>query len=195
MPLPPYIEREDDDVDESRYQTVYGRVPGAIAAPTAGLHFTEDVLASLDAKGVHRTALTLHVGIGTFRPIEVDDPAEHEMHRESFVVSPEAAETINAASGRVWAVGTTTVRTLESAARIDFAPGWHETDLFITPGFEFRVVDTLLTNFHLPRSSLLLLVAALGGMENVHRAYLDAVRERYRFYSFGDCMLLHRARL
>lgn len=193
MPLPPYIERSGESSDRERYQTVYARRPGSIAAPTAGLHFTDALLERIAAKGVGRVAVTLHVGIGTFRPVEVDDPEEHEMHAEWYSVSPEAAEAVNRArdaGGRVWAVGTTAVRTLESAASRTgvLEPGSAETRLFIRPPYDFRVVDGLVTNFHLPRSTLLMLVAALAGYERTMAAYEEAIRERYRFYSYGDAM-------
>jgi S-adenosylmethionine:tRNA ribosyltransferase-isomerase len=195
MPLPPYIDRDAEPLDRERYQTVYARVPGSVAAPTAGLHFTPEVLAALAAKGVTRAAVTLHVGVGTFRPVEVDDPAHHELHHEVYEVSPEAADAVNSArraGGRVWAVGTTAVRTLESVA--DEAgvvhPGTGSTDLFIRPPYRFKVVDCLLTNFHLPRSTLLMLVAALGGYRQVMDAYGEAVAGPYRFYSYGDAMAL-----
>lgn len=193
MPLPPYIDREADDSDRDRYQTVYARTSGSVAAPTAGLHFTPRMLTEIEARGVERAAVTLHVGIGTFRPVEVDDPSAHPMHRERYFVPPEvsaAVERTRAREGRVWAVGTTAVRTLEAAAREDgtLRSGWAETDLFIRPPYDFRVVDGLLTNFHLPRSTLIMLVAALGGYERVLDAYDEAVRDRYRFYSYGDAM-------
>lgn len=195
MPLPPYIDREDEPLDRERYQTVYARAPGSVAAPTAGLHFTDELLAGLDAIGVRRAAVTLEVGIGTFRPIETDDPAEHEMHRERYTVPESVAAAVSEtreAGGRVWAVGTTVVRTLEAAsdARGEVAPGSGVTDLFIRPPFDFKVVDALLTNFHLPRSTLLMLVAALGGYERVMEAYRVAVAEGYRFYSYGDAMAI-----
>lgn len=193
MPLPPYIDREEEASDRERYQTVYARVPGSVAAPTAGLHFTPQVLSALDAKGVTRASVTLHVGIGTFRPVEVEDPADHELHHEWYHVPDVAAEAVNrcrTSGGRVWAVGTTAVRTLEAAA--DEAgvlrSGSGTTDLFIRPPYRFRVVDALFTNFHLPRSTLLMLVAALGGYEQVMAAYREAVAEGYRFYSYGDAM-------
>jgi S-adenosylmethionine:tRNA ribosyltransferase-isomerase len=193
MPLPPYIERPDEPLDRDRYQTVYARTPGSIAAPTAGLHFTEELLERLDAKGVARAAVTLHVGVGTFRPVEGEDPAAHRMHAERYVVghaTVAAIEAAWAAGGRVWAVGTTAVRTLESVAdeggRVRAGEG--ETRLFIRPPYEPRVVDALLTNFHLPRSTLLMLVAALAGYDRTMAAYEEAVRERYRFYSYGDAM-------
>lgn len=193
MPLPPYIDRDAEPLDRERYQTVYARMPGSVAAPTAGLHFTPELLASLEARGVARASVTLHVGIGTFRPVEVDDPAEHELHHEWYDVPAAAAEAVNrarAAGGRVWAVGTTAVRTLESVADEDgtVRPGTGTTDLFIRPPYRFRVVDCLLTNFHLPRSTLLMLVAALGGYRRVMDAYGVAVAQGYRFYSYGDAM-------
>jgi len=193
MPLPPYIDRDDEPLDRERYQTVYAHEPGSVAAPTAGLHFTEELLAASALRGVHRASVTLHVGIGTFRPVEVEDPAEHAMHREWYSVSDEAAATINdarAAGGRVWAVGTTTVRTLETAAdavgRVRAGSG--ETDVFLRPPYDFKVVDCLLTNFHLPRSTLLMLVASLGGYERTMAAYAEAIEAEYRFYSYGDAM-------
>jgi S-adenosylmethionine:tRNA ribosyltransferase-isomerase len=195
MPLPPYIDREEEASDRERYQTVYARTPGSVAAPTAGLHFTEEVLASLDARGARRTAVTLHVGIGTFRPVDVEDPEHHELHVEAYDVPVAAADAINqtrAEGGRVWAVGTTAVRTLESAvdAKGRVVAGAGETDLFIRPPYRFRVVDCLLTNFHLPRSTLLMLVAAFGGYARVMAAYAEAVAGDYRFYSYGDAMAL-----
>jgi S-adenosylmethionine:tRNA ribosyltransferase-isomerase len=193
VPLPPYIDREDEPIDRERYQTVYARRPGSVAAPTAGLHFTDELLAVLEEMDVRRVAITLHVGVGTFRPVEVEDPADHFLHREWYDVPLGAATTINdvrARGGRVWAVGTTAVRTLESVAdpsgRVRAATG--STELFIRPGFEFRVVDRLLTNFHLPRSTLLMLVAALGGYDRVMAAYEEAIAGDYRFYSYGDAM-------
>lgn len=193
MPLPPYIEREADMADRERYQTVYARAPGSIAAPTAGLHFTAELLDKIEERGVELAAVTLHVGIGTFRPVEVEDPAEHPMHRERYHVPDavvEAIERTRARSGRIWAVGTTAVRTLEAAADPDGAvrSGWGDTDLFIRPPYDYRVVDGLLTNFHLPRSTLIMLVAALAGYDRTMNAYAEAVRERYRFYSYGDAM-------
>ncbi|MCH1570915.1 MAG: tRNA preQ1(34) S-adenosylmethionine ribosyltransferase-isomerase QueA [Longimicrobiales bacterium] len=193
MPLPPYIERAADAADRERYQTVYARESGSVAAPTAGLHFTGELLDKLEQRGIERAAVTLHVGIGTFRPVEVDDPVEHHMHRERYHVPDavvEAIERTRARSGRVWAVGTTAVRTLEAAADPDGAvrPGWGDTDLFIRPPYDYRVVDGLLTNFHLPRSTLIMLVAALAGYDRTMDAYAEAVRERYRFYSYGDAM-------
>lgn len=195
MPLPPYIDRDDERLDRERYQTVYAAEPGSVAAPTAGLHFTEGLLSEIEEMGVRRAALTLHVGIGTFRPVDVEDMDHHEMHREWYEVTPEAAGTINAArasGGRVWAVGTTAVRTLESVADAEgrIAAGTGTTDLFIRPPYDFRAVDCLVTNFHLPRSTLLMLVAAFGGYERVMAAYDEAIDREYRFYSYGDAMAL-----
>jgi S-adenosylmethionine:tRNA ribosyltransferase-isomerase len=196
MPLPPYIRRESDLEDDVRYQTVFARSPGALAAPTAGLHFTEEIL-----KTVPHAFVTLHVGTGTFRPVESENIAEHRIQPERFSISVEGADKINNAR-RIFAVGTTTVRTLEFAARqtrptqsVEFQrskiqAGSGETDLFIYPPFDFQVVDALLTNFHLPKSTLLMLVSAFAGREFVLHAYAEAIRERYRFYSYGDCMLI-----
>jgi len=198
VPLPPYIERPDEAADRERYQTVWARHPGAIAAPTAGLHFSEELLAELAAAGVERAAVTLHVGIGTFKPVTVDDVADHRMESERWEVPATTAEAIartRSNGGRIVAVGTTVVRTLESAALAgggEVLPGSGSTDLFITPGFRFRAVDLLLTNFHLPRSTLLMLVSAFAGRERVLAAYAEAVREGYRFYSYGDAMLAER---
>ncbi|MEW5837921.1 MAG: tRNA preQ1(34) S-adenosylmethionine ribosyltransferase-isomerase QueA [Pseudomonadota bacterium] len=197
MPLPPYIERQDSAADRERYQTVFADRPGAVAAPTAGLHFDEDLLAAVRARGVETARVTLHVGAGTFQPVRVDDLAAHVMHAE-WVDVPQAtvdaiAET-RARGGRVVAIGTTSVRALESAAR--FSPqgelaAWQgDTRLFITPGVRFRVVDALLTNFHLPRSTLLMLVSAFGGHAQVMRAYRHAVEAQYRFFSYGDAMFI-----
>ena len=195
VPLPPYIHRADEAPDAERYQTVYARESGSVAAPTAGLHFTPELLATLEGKGVQRAEVLLHVGAGTFKPVETDDVAAHVMHEEWYRVTPAAAEVVNrtrAAGGRVWAVGTTSCRTLESVAREDgtIAPGEGETRLFIRPPRRARVVDRLVTNFHLPRSTLLMLVAALAGYELTMHAYAEAIREGYRFYSYGDAMLL-----
>ena len=190
-PLPPYIEdTEDEPTTRLRYQTVFARPSGSIAAPTAGLHFTERMFEALRDRGVDLAFVTLHVGHGTFQPIREEEIENHRMGVERYVVSEETREKIRMGR-RVIAVGTTTVRALESAALAGFPPGWQETDLFITPGFEFRVVSGLLTNFHLPKSSLLILVSAFGGRERVLEAYREAVKERYRFYSFGDAMLLY----
>jgi S-adenosylmethionine:tRNA ribosyltransferase-isomerase len=196
VPLPPYITHEDDADDATRYQTVFAARPGAVAAPTASLHFDEAVLAALDERGVQRAAVTLHVGAGTFQPVRVDRLADHRMHSEWFEVNAAcvaAIEATRAAGGRVVAAGTTTLRALESAARGGLlAPFAGETDIFITPGFEFRVVDLLLTNFHLPRSTLLMLVSAFAGHAHMKALYRHAVEARYRFFSYGDAMLLAR---
>jgi S-adenosylmethionine:tRNA ribosyltransferase-isomerase len=195
IPLPPYITRDDTAADVSRYQTVYARDAGSVAAPTAGLHFSEPLLADLKQRGVERADVTLHVGAGTFKPVETDDPALHVMHEETYVVPDAAAATINAARARgagVWAVGTTSVRTLESSVGDDGLVHAQSADtrLFIRPGFRFRAVDHLITNFHLPRSTLLMLVAALAGYDLAMRAYAEAVGARYRFFSYGDAMLV-----
>lgn len=193
VPLPPYIRRRPTDADRERYQTVYAEHAGSVAAPTAGLHFTPEILDRLRANGAAIATLDLHIGPGTFKPVEVEDPAEHPMHAEPYVVTEEAAGLINGrreAGGRVWAVGTTVVRTLETCAgeRGRIRAGAGDTRAFIYPPYTFRAVDRLLTNFHLPRSTLLMLVCALGGYENVMRAYESAVAEGYRFYSYGDAM-------
>ncbi len=193
LPLPPYITRTATSEDEQRYQTVYSDVPGSVAAPTAGLHFTTELLAQLREQGVEIADLDLEVGPGTFRPIESDDPAHHPMHRERFEIPETTAAAISATrerGGRVWAVGTTVVRALESAANEDGTvnPGRSETRLMITPGYRFLVVDALLTNFHLPRTTLLMLVAAFAGHERMMAAYRHAVASGYRFYSYGDAM-------
>jgi S-adenosylmethionine:tRNA ribosyltransferase-isomerase len=194
-PLPPYIEStEDEIVARQRYQTVYARPRGSIAAPTAGLHFTEAMFEALGKRGLEIAFLTLHVGYATFQPIREEEIEAHRMGVERYLVPKQTREKIRAGR-RIVAVGTTTVRALESAALAGFPSGWQETDLFITPGFEFRAVSLLLTNFHLPRSSLLILVSAFGGRERVLEAYREAVRKRYRFYSFGDAMLVERARV
>ncbi|MDD3651908.1 MAG: tRNA preQ1(34) S-adenosylmethionine ribosyltransferase-isomerase QueA, partial [Immundisolibacter sp.] len=198
LPLPPYIARPAGAQDEQRYQTVYGRAPGAVAAPTAGLHFDEALLAQLRAGGVEVGTITLHVGAGTFKPVRVDELAEHRMHAERVQVSQEVCAQVaatRARGGRVVAVGTTVVRALESAAAGgELEPFDGETRLFITPGYRFRVVDVLITNFHLPESTLLMLVCAFGGYEAVMAAYRHAVEQGYRFFSYGDAMLLERAR-
>ncbi len=200
MPLPPYIKRDGgaDERDRSDYQTVYARAEGAVAAPTAGLHFTPELLAALDARGVQRVTLTLHVGAGTFLPVKVDDTDDHRMHFEHGTVTAEAAAAINAAraaGGRVTAIGTTSLRLLESAAAEDGTLQAFDgaTDIFITPGYRFRIVDRLMTNFHLPRSTLFMLVCAFSGMERMHQAYAHAIAAGYRFYSYGDASLLERA--
>ena len=205
IPLPPYIHRPDTPEDRERYQTVYARRPGAVAAPTAGLHFTEELLREIEAAGTEIARVTLHVGIGTFKPVSAERIEEHRMERERYEISEETAEAIRrarAAGRRIVAVGTTVVRTLEGAALAgggEVRAGSGSTDLFIypdspdSPGFRFQMVDALLTNFHLPRSTLLMLVSAFAGRERVLAAYAEAVREGYRFYSYGDAMLLERA--
>ena len=196
LPLPPYIERAAGDADESRYQTVYARELGSVAAPTAGLHFDEALLERLRERGVRTAYVTLHVGAGTFQPVRVENLAEHKMHRECYVIPQDTVAAIaetKAAGGRVICVGTTSLRALESAA-LDgtLKPGAGETELFITPGFEFHVADRLVTNFHLPRSTLLMLVSAFAGQDTIRGAYEHAVANRYRFFSYGDAMLLER---
>ena len=196
VPLPMYITRAAGKSDADRYQTVYAREPGAVAAPTAGLHFRASMLDALRARGVHIAYVTLHVGAGTFQPVRVQDLAAHEMHSERYDVPPVTVAAIDAArraGGRVLAVGTTTLRALETAAASGkLAAGPGETRLFVVPGFRFRVVERLLTNFHLPKSTLLMLVSAFGGMDNVRRAYRHAIEQRYRFYSYGDAMLIEK---
>jgi len=196
VPLPPYITHADSAEDASRYQTVFATRPGAVAAPTAALHFDEALLAALSARGVSSAAVTLHVGAGTFQPVRVERIADHRMHSEWFEVGEAtvaAIQATKAAGGRIVSVGTTTLRALESAARGGgLAPFRGETDIFITPGFNFRVVDLLVTNFHLPRSTLLMLVSAFSGHEHVRALYRHAVESRYRFFSYGDAMLLQR---
>ncbi|MCY4408243.1 MAG: tRNA preQ1(34) S-adenosylmethionine ribosyltransferase-isomerase QueA [Rhodospirillaceae bacterium] len=197
MPLPPYLRRAADARDRDDYQTVFARCEGAVAAPTAGLHFTERLLQAIDARGIARRFVTLHVGAGTFLPVSVEDTADHPMHSESCVLTPDTAAAINrcrAAGGRIVAVGTTVVRLLESAARPDgeveaFA---EEVDLFIEPGYRFKTVDLMLTNFHLPRSTLFMLVCAFAGTERMKAAYAEALAAGYRFYSYGDACLLAR---
>jgi S-adenosylmethionine:tRNA ribosyltransferase-isomerase len=199
LPLPPYIRKgEADEADRADYQTVFARHKGAVAAPTAGLHFTSELLAALDARGVRRLTVTLHVGAGTFLPVKVDDTRDHKMHSERGVVSAEVAEAVNAAKragGRVVAVGTTSLRLLESAAGEDglLRPFDGATDIFITPGYGFRLVDVLMTNFHLPRSTLFMLVSAFAGLDRMKAAYEHAKAHGYRFYSYGDACLLERA--
>jgi S-adenosylmethionine:tRNA ribosyltransferase-isomerase len=197
VPLPPYIGRAPDAADETRYQTVYARHAGAVAAPTAGLHFDEPLRARLAAGGIAAAYVTLHVGAGTFQPVQTEDLAQHRMHAEWYRVPAATIAAIAAArerGGRVVAVGTTSLRALESAARDDgtVREGEAETALFITPGFRFRVVDRLLSNFHLPRSTLLMLVSAFAGFEPIRTAYAHAIAHRYRFFSYGDAMLLER---
>jgi len=195
MPLPPYIDREDETIDRERYQTVYAKNPGSVAAPTAGLHFTDGLLDEIALRGVEIVRISLDVGVGTFRPVEVDDPDDHLMHSESFLIPPAAAEAVNrcrTGGGKVWAVGTTVVRTLESSSGPDgrVRPGPGQTRLFIRPPYPFRVVDRLITNFHLPRSTLLMLVAAFAGFHRTREAYNSAIEEGYRFYSYGDAMVV-----
>jgi S-adenosylmethionine:tRNA ribosyltransferase-isomerase len=196
LPLPPYIQRAAGDDDESRYQTVFAREPGSVAAPTAGLHFDEGVLARIAARGAKCAWLTLHVGAGTFQPVRVDDLGEHRMHRERYVIPQETVDAIaatRAAGGRVIAVGTTSMRALEAAAQDGpLEAGSGETEIFILPGFRFQVVDALITNFHLPKSTLMMLVSAFAGMDGIRRAYAHAVAQRYRFFSYGDAMFLTR---
>ncbi|HEX7384166.1 MAG TPA: tRNA preQ1(34) S-adenosylmethionine ribosyltransferase-isomerase QueA, partial [Burkholderiaceae bacterium] len=197
VPLPPYITHADDAEDARRYQTVFAARPGAVAAPTAALHFDEALLGALDARGIGRATLTLHVGAGTFQPVRSEDLSKHRMHREWFelpAATVEAVARTHAAGRRVVAVGTTSLRALESAAQSGaLESGARETELFITPGFRFRVVDALVTNFHLPRSTLLMLVSAFAGHERMRALYAHAIRARYRFFSYGDAMLLERA--
>jgi S-adenosylmethionine:tRNA ribosyltransferase-isomerase len=199
MPLPPYIKRSADKSDEERYQTVYAKSPGAIAAPTAGLHFTQEVLERIRAKGASVESVTLHVGYGTFKPVAVDDVARHKLEAEYFEIKEEVAQRLNGVKekgGRIFAVGTTTCRALEYQARlvkgsknrVDKGRGW--TNLFIYPPYNFKFVDALVTNFHLPKTTLLMLAAAFCGKELLFRAYEEAVREKYRFYSYGDSMLI-----
>lgn len=196
LPLPPYISHADSEEDAARYQTVYAQHPGAVAAPTAGLHFDEPMLARLRELGVQLAWLTLHVGAGTFQPVRVSRLADHRMHSERYDIPPATAQAVaraRAAGGAVIAVGTTSLRALESAARAGtLAAGAGETELFITPGYGFRVVDRLITNFHLPKSTLLMLVAAFAGMETMRAAYAHAISQRYRFFSYGDAMLIDR---
>jgi S-adenosylmethionine:tRNA ribosyltransferase-isomerase len=195
VPLPPYIERSDEPVDAERYQTVYATEPGSAAAPTAGLHFTPPLLKALEERGVQRAEVVLHVGAGTFKPVETEDPSEHVMHEEWYSIpsaTVDAVERTKREGRRVWAVGTTSTRALESAAgesgKLVSLEG--DTRLFITPGYRFRVVDALITNFHLPRSTLLMLVAAFAGYDNTMRAYAEAIAGNYRFFSYGDAMAI-----
>jgi S-adenosylmethionine:tRNA ribosyltransferase-isomerase len=197
VPLPPYINRSDRPADKERYQTVYARNSGSIAAPTAGLHFTPEILDRIRERGVETARITLHVGLGTFQPIRVDEVEQHKIHREAYSISNESADAINQAlhaGRRIVAIGTTTVRTLEHAAQLSptgkVQPGSGEADIFIYPGYQFRVVGGLLTNFHLPQSTLLMLVCAFAGKEAVLAAYKHAVEQHHRFYSYGDCMFV-----
>jgi len=196
MPLPPYIDRPDCEDDKNRYQTVFAKHSGAVAAPTAGLHLSTELMAAMQNAGASFAHLTLHVGPGTFQPVQVDDIADHRMHEEAYIVSPETAEQVNAArreGRRIVAVGTTSLRTLEAAgASGTLLAGSGRTDLFITPGYDFQMVDALLTNFHLPRSTLLMLVCALAGYAPVMAAYRHAIEAGYRFYSYGDAMFVSR---
>jgi S-adenosylmethionine:tRNA ribosyltransferase-isomerase len=197
MPLPPYIDRPPPDADE-RYQTVYSKRAGSVAAPTAGLHFTPELLEALEARGIGWTTITLHVGPGTFRPVKTDDVRDHRMHAEQYEISDETARAIRAAreaGGRIVAVGTTSLRALEASAHEtgDVTAGARSTSIFIHPPFRFRAADALITNFHLPKSTLLMLVAAFAGRERVLAAYEEAIAREYRFYSFGDAMFLERA--
>jgi S-adenosylmethionine:tRNA ribosyltransferase-isomerase len=195
IPLPPYIARMDEASDVERYQTIYAREAGSVAAPTAGLHFTPELLAAIAERGVNRAEVVLHVGAGTFKPVEVEDPAEHVMHEERYTIpeiTAEAHARARADGGRVWAVGTTTVRTLESASddRGRVHAGSGETSIFIRPPAKLRAIDAVVTNFHLPRSTLIMLVAAVAGYDLTMRAYREAIAERYRFYSYGDAMAI-----
>ncbi len=195
IPLPPYIDREDECHDRDRYQTVYANKTGAVAAPTAGLHFTENLLKEIENHGVFVETITLHVGAGTFKPVKVSDPAHHKMHSEYAHVSQSICDKIldvKQSGGRVFAVGTTCVRALETAAKDGSLESYEgDTDIFIYPGFTFNVVDALITNFHLPRSTLLMLVSALAGKDKIQSAYQYAIKHQYRFYSYGDAMLIH----
>ncbi|MGL4716814.1 MAG: tRNA preQ1(34) S-adenosylmethionine ribosyltransferase-isomerase QueA, partial [Aeromonas sp.] len=204
MPLPPYIDRPDEDADKERYQTVYNQKPGAVAAPTAGLHFDEPLLEKIRAKGVETAFVTLHVGAGTFQPVRVDKIEDHHMHSEYAEVPQEVVDAIaatRARGGRVIAVGTTSVRSLESAAKVTLAQGqplapfFSDTDIFIFPGYQFQIVDAMITNFHLPESTLIMLVSAFAGYDNVMAAYQAAVAEQYRFFSYGDAMWVTRREL
>ncbi len=196
LPLPPYITRAADVPDEARYQTVYARYPGAVAAPTAGLHFDNEMIAKIKGMGVNIAYVTLHVGAGTFQPVRVDNIAEHKMHSELYHVLQETVDVINLTKqrgGRVMAVGTTSLRALESAAASGvLQAGQGDTNIFIFPGYRFKVVERLLTNFHLPKSTLLMLVSAFAGADNIRHAYRHAVEQRYRFFSYGDAMLIER---
>ncbi len=196
LPLPPYIQRAAGDADESRYQTVYARELGSVAAPTAGLHFDEALIERIAERGAKCAWLTLHVGAGTFQPVRVDDLGEHQMHRERYVIPQETVDAIaatRAAGGRVIAVGTTSMRALEAAAQDGpLEAGSGETEIFILPGFHFQVVDALITNFHLPKSTLMMLVSAFAGMDTISRTYAHAIEQRYRFFSYGDAMFITR---
>ncbi|MBP7882021.1 MAG: tRNA preQ1(34) S-adenosylmethionine ribosyltransferase-isomerase QueA, partial [Candidatus Methylopumilus sp.] len=198
LPLPPYIEHDADAHDDERYQTVYAEQPGAVAAPTAGLHFDEAMLERLKVHGVNIAYVTLHVGAGTFQPVRVDNISEHKMHSELYSVPEETVALIKATQAqgkKVTAIGTTSMRALESAARSgELMAGSGDTDIFITPGYEFKVVERILTNFHLPKSTLLMLVSAFAGLEHIQQAYQHAIAQKYRFFSYGDAMLIERDR-
>lgn len=198
LPLPPYIEHDADAHDDERYQTVYAEQPGAVAAPTAGLHFDEAMLERLKVHGVNIAYVTLHVGAGTFQPVRVDNISEHKMHSELYSVPEETVALIKATQAqgkKVTAIGTTSMRALESAARSgELMAGSGETDIFVTPGYEFKVVERILTNFHLPKSTLLMLVSAFAGLEHIQQAYQHAIAQKYRFFSYGDAMLIERDR-
>ncbi len=197
LPLPPYIERDANDNDDSRYQTVYAKHQGAVAAPTAGLHFTNELLTQLRQKGVRFAEVTLHVGAGTFQPVRVENIEEHKMHSEWFHIPPETVDLIQQAQksgNKIWSVGTTSLRAIESAARSGtLTAGTGDTDIFITPGFQFRVIDRLITNFHLPKSTLLMLVSAFAGKAHIDAVYQHAIAQQYRFFSYGDAMILGRS--
>lgn len=193
MPLPPYIHEKLDNQD--RYQTVYANIYGSAAAPTAGLHFTEELLESIKEKGIYVVHITLHVGLGTFRPVQVDNILDHKMHKESYILGASAADTLNMVrknGGKIFAVGTTSTRVLESnrSKYEEYTPEINDTEIFIYPGYEFKGIDNLITNFHLPKSTLIMLVSALAGKDNIMSAYKEAVKEKYRFFSFGDAMLI-----
>ena len=199
IPLPPYIDRPDEASDHERYQTVYSKHKGAVAAPTAGLHFSEELIEQLKSQGIETGFVTLHVGAGTFQPVRVDDISEHKMHSEWFEVTAELVQQVQqtrARGGRVIAVGTTSVRCLESASKTgELTPFTGDTDIFITPGYEFKIVDALITNFHLPESTLIMLVSAFSGRDNILSAYQAAIDEQYRFFSYGDAMFLTKTDL
>ncbi|MBX9597006.1 MAG: tRNA preQ1(34) S-adenosylmethionine ribosyltransferase-isomerase QueA [Burkholderiales bacterium] len=195
LPLPPYMQRQAETADESRYQTVYAAHNGSVAAPTAGLHFTPEILAEIEAKGATVASVTLHVGSGTFKPVSVENISEHKMHSEVFSINEVTIELIKqtkASGGKIIAVGTTSLRTLESVAKRGLHAQSGETDIFITPGFKFQLVDKLITNFHLPKSTLLMLVSAFSGKDKIDMAYQHAIKNNYRFFSYGDAMLLTR---
>jgi S-adenosylmethionine:tRNA ribosyltransferase-isomerase len=198
LPLPPYIAHSPDSADDARYQTVYAKHDGAVAAPTAGLHFTDALLTQLDAMGVERAHVTLHVGAGTFKPVRTEDLSQHEMHREFYEIAPQVSAQIMRAKAegrRVIAIGTTSLRALESAAPKagEITCGADSTQLFITPGYQFRIVDALITNFHLPKSTLLMLVSAFAGYDAIKHAYAHAIAQQYQFFSYGDAMFLRNA--